>query len=238
MKLVQAVALMAKVSRREASELIKKGLVTLNGQLAENYSQEINPNSDKVKIRNQKPNKKLLTVKKYFAFYKPRGVISTLAKQSNTIREVVEKINIPNLKPIGRLDAESEGLMILTNDGELINKLSHPSSHIEKVYSVTISGLKKDQQLEHLSKFLKINSNERFKNKIVLEVTLHEGQNRQIRRACAQAGLYVERILRIAIGNVKLNNIHPRLKVGEWKELTSKPFFEDFNARQRNPRVT
>jgi 23S rRNA pseudouridine2605 synthase len=246
MKLSQVVVLATGLARRKAVELIKYGSVKVNNEIALEYSRLINCQKDKVEIQDYKFSlpalKEKSSEKHYFIYYKPKGVEVTLKeglsehnsqkdnyrndnsihKKLNTLQGVISEIGIPNLKPVGRLDLDSEGLLLLSNDGDFINKLTHPKYHVPKIYKVWVNGLKNSsensQQVKFLNDSFNLLSIESEENdSIVLEIELREGKNRQIRRICAQAGLYVKRILRISIGEVKLN----KLKLGEWKVLNN-----------------
>lgn len=228
MKLVQALALHLEIPRRQAAEMIDLGLVKVNGQVCLAYSAPFDLNKDRLEVSENKSNRPAKEVKKktpislessyqkkYVALYKPRGVITSLDGKGNSLNDIVRQIGFPNLKPVGRLDAESEGLLLLTDDGQFINHLTHPRHGVSKIYKVWASGYKETKQLEFLEKLLTVVKFKEQKPGITLEIRLQEGQNRQIRRACAQAGLFVERILRIAIGAVELGKLNP----GEWKIL-------------------
>lgn len=213
MKLIQAVALLCKCSRREAEQLIDRNLVKVNGQIITQYSFAVDSEKEKIEIQGFKTQKNDLEEKYYFAFHKPKGLEVSLNGHSNSMSPIIQKIGVNNLKPVGRLDFDSEGLLLLTNDGEFLHKLTHPKFHIPKIYKVWVEGLKEQSQLNSLGRFLRV-KNRNFEEQ-TLELELREGQNRQIRRSCAQVGLYVKRILRTGIGAVQLGE----LKAEHWTPL-------------------
>ncbi|MDX1920654.1 MAG: pseudouridine synthase, partial [Candidatus Caenarcaniphilales bacterium] len=213
MKLVQAVALLRQIPRREASKLIDDEMVKVNGQPATSYSLEIDEERDSIEIGNRKYNIKVKK-NKLFAYYKPKGIISTLAEGKNTLLPVVQKMGTPNLKPIGRLDAESEGLLLLTNDGDFINSILHPSKHVPKIYKVIASGFKDPEQKRALAALVKLRNFSVDRERVTFEVELEEGKNRQVRRACSAAGMHAEKLVRISIGAVQLGDLKP----GSWIE--------------------
>ncbi len=221
MKLVQAVASITGLSRRRATVLIDEGKVFVNGKPCSQYSLEVDEKKDKIEIKNLeseilKSKRTILSTRKhYFAFHKPKGIETTLNGKRNSISPFILKIGIPSLKPVGRLDLDSEGLLLLSDDGDFIYKMTHPSHEISKIYEVWIKGLQSEEQLNYLKEEFILKEKHKHPhipgcNILILE--LKEGKNRQIRRTCAKCGLFVERILRIAIGNVQLN----KLKPGEW----------------------
>ena len=158
---------------------------------------------------------------------KPRGYLCATSddRGRKCVTELVDGISA-RIYPVGRLDLISEGMLLLTDDGELKNRLTHPSHSIEKVYRVKVGGEVSDAQLETLRSELVIDGykiqpvevipGEHDESGTVLKMTLREGRNRQIRKMCEEAGLTVKRLSRVSIGNLKLN----RLPVGKWRYLT------------------
>ncbi len=211
-------------SRRKAEEMIKKEKVLVNGKVA-HIGDKINPDRDKVTVNGRKIDN---TIKKYYIMlYKPRGYVSTMSDELN--RKCVTQLtcNIPaRVYPIGRLDKDSEGLLLMTNDGDFANAVIHPSKHIEKKYRVTVKPKITEDQLIKLSSGMEIDGYKTEPAKItviksesertVLEIILKEGRNRQIRKMCEQVGLTVARLKRISIGQLKLG----MLQTGKWRELT------------------
>ena len=219
------------MSRRAAEEEIGKGNVTVNGVTAE-IGQKIDPKKDKI-LWNDKPittDEKKRTV--CVLLNKPRGYVTTLSDERGrkTVAELVSDVGM-RLYPIGRLDLESEGLLLMTNDGALTNRLTHPKEDIPKIYHVVVAGNLTDGQLQHLSSPMTIDGYklrpvtvtvlDRRKSKTgkdctVLEMVLYEGRNRQIRKMCEQTHLSVLRLKRVAIGAISLHGV----RVGEWRYLT------------------
>ncbi len=213
------------MSRRTAEEEIKKGLVRVNGEIAE-LGTRIIPIVDIVEYKGRQilPS---ATDKTYILLNKPRGFVTTLSdeKGRHTVAELVADVGV-RLYPVGRLDMDSDGLLILTDDGELTNRLTHPKHEIPKIYHVTLKGAPTPEQLATLSSPLVIDgykimavrtdviSNDAHET--VIKMTLFEGRNRQIRKMCEIAGLKITRLCRVAIGSVALGS----LAVGKWRRLT------------------
>ena len=210
-------------SRRKAEELIAEGRVKVNGRVA-SIGDKVDPIRDNVQVRGKVI--RVNTEKKYIMLHKPRGFVTTMSDELDRkcVAELVKDLPIRVL-PVGRLDRNSEGLLIMTNDGELANKLTHPSSHVNKTYRVTVNGKVSDEQMEILTSALVIDDYKiqpvavsisgEDESGTVLKMTLFEGRNRQIRKMCEAAGLTVKRLSRISIGNLKLDG----LPVGKWRYL-------------------
>lgn len=211
-------------SRRKAEELIVEKAVKVNGRAAK-LGDKINPKKDLVTVRG----KKIIAEKRkyYIMLHKPRGFITTMEDEMGRkcVKMLVEDVGA-RVYPVGRLDRESEGLLIMTNDGELANALTHPSHHIPKTYRVTIRPGVTDSQLEMLKNGIMIDGKktaptdvrviEKQENRTVLEFILYEGRNRQIRKMCEALGIEVARLKRTAISTLKLG----MLPQGKWRELT------------------
>jgi 23S rRNA pseudouridine2605 synthase len=212
-------------SRRRAEEMILAGRVTVNGRKAE-LGVSVNPKTACVAVdghaleRNRDKHV-------YIMLYKPRGYVTTMEDRhaARTVAELVAD-RPERLFPVGRLDKDSEGLLLMTNDGQLANALTHPSRHIPKVYRVTIRGTVCEEAQDKLSLGMEIDGKMTLPltlrvlvaepDRTVLEFTLREGRNRQIRRMCEALGLEVLRLKRTAIGMLKLG----MLPAGQWRELT------------------
>jgi 23S rRNA pseudouridine2605 synthase len=159
----------------------------------------------------------------YLLLNKPRGIVCT-AKDEKGRRNVTDLVSSVGVRvyPVGRLDMDSEGLLLLTDDGELTNRLTHPRHEIPKIYRVWVSPAPTAKQLEQLNSPMEIDGYRLLPVKTEqidgaeLEMTLYEGRNRQIRKMCEQLGLTVTSLRRIAIGAITLGN----LKSGTWKRLT------------------
>jgi len=211
------------MSRRAAEEKIKQGAVTVNGTVAE-LGQKINPDVDIVECDGKRILPKTHE-KIYVLLNKPRGFVTTLSdeKGRKTVTELLLGINT-RVYPVGRLDMDSDGLLLLTNDGELTNRLTHPRHEIPKIYRVTVREHVTDEHLARIRepmlidgyKILPVATRLVEKSPDVLEMTLYEGRNRQIRKMCEQVGLNITRLCRVAIGDISLGS----LEVGKWRYLT------------------
>ena len=216
------------LSRRAAEKEIADGKVKVNGEPAY-LGQRIDPNVDVVeykgKILRPASNDKICVM-----LNKPRGFVTTLSDEKGrpTVSTLVSDAG-RRLYPIGRLDMDSDGLLLLTDDGELANKLTHPRHEIPKIYRVTVKGEVNENTLALLRSPLEIDGYKilpvetsliwqaKDKKESILEMKLYEGRNRQIRKMCALAELTVKRLSRIAIGKLTLGD----LPEGKWRILTS-----------------
>lgn len=213
------------MSRRAAEEEIKMGRVKVNGSVAE-LGLRIDPERDVVEYRGRriKPSDKERIC---ILLNKPRGFVTTLSdeKGRRTVADLVASVG-RRVYPIGRLDMDSDGLLLLTDDGELANRLTHPRHEIPKIYHVTVSGEVSAEQLSKLCAPMALDGYEILpvKSEVIsrdgrsttLEMTLYEGRNRQIRKMCEAVGLRISRLCRVAIGELELG----ALEVGRWRELT------------------
>lgn len=213
------------MSRRAAEEEIKNGNVSVNGHVAE-LGMKINPKKDTVSYKNKRITyeKKAYT---YIMMNKPRGYLSSTSddRGRKCVTDLLSGIDA-RVYPVGRLDLISEGMLLLTDDGELKNRLTHPSHSLPKIYRVKVSGDVNEEQYNTLTspmiidgykiKPVSVTVGESDESGTVLKMTLLEGRNRQIRKMCEQVGLTVKRLSRISIGNLKLNS----LPVGKWRHLT------------------
>ena len=212
------------MSRRAAEQRITEGRVSVNGETA-SLGCNIMPGRDVVEIDGVriKPIEKHLTV----MLNKPRGYVTTLSDElgRKTVAELVESYGV-RLNPVGRLDRDSEGLLLMTNDGELLNHLTHPRYSLPKLYRVTVGSAATPEQIARLRAPMTIDGYrlQRVGLKIVraeesrtvFEMTLHEGRNRQIRRMCAQCDLEVLRLQRVREHCLELGT----LPSGRWRYLT------------------
>lgn len=211
-------------SRRKSEELIAAGKVKVNGETA-HIGDKVDPKRDQVTVEGRKvrQEKELL----YIMLHKPRGFISTMSDEMDRkcVAELVSDVGV-RVYPVGRLDRDSEGLLLFTNDGAFANNMTHPSRHVSKVYRVTIRPDITEDQVAQMMAGMMIDGRktlpaevrvlQKFDDRTVLEVTLVEGRNRQIRKMCEALGLEVARLKRTAVGPVKLG----MLKQGKWRELT------------------
>lgn len=213
------------MSRRAAELEIKKGNVTVNGEVAE-IGMRVNPETDVI-AHLGKEIRPLSTENVYVMLNKPRGIVTTMSDEKGryTVADLVKGVGA-RVYPVGRLDMDSDGLLLLTNDGNLANTLTHPRHDIPKIYRVTVEGEISDEALSLLRSPLVIDEYEilpvkvdvisREKECSILKMTLFEGRNRQIRKMCDIAQLKIKRLCRIAIGEVKLGE----LEVGKWRFLS------------------
>ena len=205
-------------SRRAAETILDAGRVTVNGQTAK-VGDRADPERDKIRVdgRPLPP----LDRRTYLVLNKPRGYVTTLSdeKGRRTVAQLVAGCGA-RVWPVGRLDLDSEGLLILTDDGELTQKLLHPSHEVEKEYHVWVEG-DVEKALPILRGPLSLDgvplhpAQVKILDAGVLSVTIHEGRNRQVRRMCAAAGLEVKRLIRIREGSLHLGH----LKAGTWRFL-------------------
>ena len=215
-------------SRRACEDFITAGRVRVNGQIA-TLGQKADPAIDKITV-DGKPiaSAEALT---YIALYKPRMVLSTVEAERNDDRQTVrDLVEIPqHVYPVGRLDFESEGLVLMTNDGELTNRLTHPRFGHTKEYRVLLAKRPEKDQLEAWKRGVVLEDSYKTAPADVrfeaaqgkgawVRVAMGEGRKRQIREICKQLGLPVVRIVRIRIGTLRLGNLKPR----QWRYLTIK----------------
>ena len=201
-------------SRRTAETMITAGRVTVNGMVAA-LGDSADPEVDQICIDGvplPKSEEKI-----YLILHKPRGYVTTLSDEQGrkTVAELVSAVGV-RVYPVGRLDLDSEGLLLMTNDGEAANALMHPSHVVDKVYHVEASGRDLEQAAETIRGITDLDGERVSPAKVEildarhLSVTIHEGKNRQVRRLCAKAGLTVHRLKRVAEGALKLGNLPPR----------------------------
>ena len=207
-------------SRRAAEALIRDGRVTVNGQAA-SIGMSADPEKDLICIDGRPLPR--AGEKVYLMLHKPRGYVTTLSDEQGrrTVAELVSGVGT-RVYPVGRLDLDSEGLLLLTNDGEAANALMHPSHDVCKVYRVTVSGAPLEAAAETMRAVTDLDGEAVRPAQVeildddILSVTIREGKNRQVRRLCAKAGLKVHRLVRVAEGDLRLGNL-PR---GKWRYLT------------------
>ena len=212
------------MSRRAAEEEIKNGNISVNGHVA-TPGTKVDPKNDVITSRGKRIRyeKREYT---YIMMNKPRGYLSSTSDDRG--RKCVTDLLVgveARVYPVGRLDLISEGILLLTDDGELKNRLTHPSHEIPKVYRVKVGGRVSPEQLDILTsplvidgykiKPVTVNVTGEDESGTVLKMTLFEGRNRQIRKMCEAAGLTVKRLARVSIGNLKLDG----MPVGKWRYL-------------------
>ena len=213
-------------SRRKAEEMITQGKVKINGKTA--VLGDKVTSADKVTLSGRRivmPK----THYRYTMLNKPRGFVTTMSDERGRkcVAELVSNVG-ERVYPIGRLDKDSEGLLIFTNDGEFANKVMHPRNNIYKIYRVTVRPSISEDQLVKLETGVELDGKKtapaivhvvhQEPGRVLLEMILHEGKNREIRRMCDAVGLEVARLKRTQIGGVKMG----MLKQGDWRDLTEK----------------
>lgn len=226
MRLQRMVALASELSRRAAEVAIEKGLVTVGGEVVRTLGTTVDPIRDRVCLRG-----KVLRIegqRNYLAFNKPRGCIVTKSDPRNrpTIWEYLkgwrEKLN-----SVGRLDFYSEGLLLLTDDGDFLNRLTHPRHEVWKVYHVRVQGIPSTSTMKMLREGVMLSDGKTLPAKVqridkgdpnaLMEIGIKEGRNRQVRRMFDSVGHAVTRLKRVAIGPVKLGRLRP----GQWRRLSA-----------------
>ena len=223
-RLQKIIAASGYCSRRAAEKLIQEGKVSVNGTLAV-LGDVADDENDLIRIEN-KPLPKY-GKRTYIMLNKPRGYITAMSddRGRKTVAELTSDAG-DRVFPVGRLDYDSEGLLIMTNDGELAHKLMHPSSNIKKTYETRVKGKDIENAVKTLRSPLVIDGYHINPAEVkllsltedgaLLAITISEGKNRQIRKMCEQAGLEVIRLKRISEGSLKLGS----LAVGKWRKLT------------------
>ncbi len=213
-------------SRRASAQLIQDGRVTVNAETITEPGHAVDTAKDKVTVDGDAI--ALPSGKRTIVMYKPRGYIcSSSSAQGKTVFDLIEGID-ERLFPVGRLDKDSEGLLLLTDDGDLANRLTHPSYGHRKRYEVTVSGAVTEKALTTLNGPMAIDDyqtrpahvtlekqrKESGKSQLVIE--LKEGRNRQIRKMCEAVGLRIHRLVRTRVQELTLTGLHP----GQWRDLT------------------
>ena len=225
-RLQKVIAQAGIASRRKAEELIKDGKVKVNGEVIKELGTKVSE-SDKVEVNNKPIEKE---TKEYYLLNKPRGVITTTNDEHGrkTVTDLIE--TSARIYPVGRLDYDTTGAILLTNDGEFANILMHPSNKIDKVYLAKLEGIIKAEQINALKNGVMLDDvlvkASRVKLKKVnqenltsmVEITIHEGKNHQVKRMFESVGFHVEKLTRERIGIFDINN----LKSGQYRKLTPK----------------
>lgn len=211
-------------SRRKSEELIRNRVVKVNGLVAQ-LGDKVDPHKDKVTVHGKAVHP--VKEKCYLMLHKPRGYVTTMSDEqgrkcvADLVKDAPAKVY-----PVGRLDRDSEGLLLMTNDGEFSNRLMHPRSHVSKSYRVTVRSSVTEDMLTQLMTGVVLDGRktapcevevlEKREDRTVLKFVLYEGRNREIRRMCEAVGLEVLRLKRIAVDTLKLG----MLPQGKWRELT------------------
>lgn len=205
-------------SRRGADRLIKAGRISVNGRLGQ-LNDDVS-DADDVKVNGRRVSSQRL---RYILLYKPAGYITTLKDPENRVK-VTDLIKIDErVVPVGRLDFNTTGALLLTNDGELANKLMHPSREVDKVYEAEVEGTITDEILNRLSIGVKLEDGKTAPAKAkkladnTVELTIHEGRQHQVKRMLAAVGLDVKKLHRSKYGPLGLDGLKP----GRWRELSA-----------------
>lgn len=212
-------------SRRKAEQLITEGKVKVNGEVITNLGTKVNPNKDVIYYNNNII--KISSKKIYILLNKPEKYVTTVDDQFNrpTVIELLHSVS-ERIYPVGRLDYNTSGLLLLTNDGDLTYKITHPKHCIRKIYIAKVKGTPQEASLEKLRKGIVIDSYKtapakvkilsKSKNNTILQISIYEGRNRQVRKMCEAIGHPVISLKRIAIGNIFLGD----LPIGQYRSLT------------------
>ena len=219
-------------SRRKCEEYITDGRIKVNGKIINELGTKVNPEKDEIYFDDKKIENKEELV--YILLNKPIGYVTTAKDQFN--RDTV--MNLIKIKervvPVGRLDMYTSGALLLSNDGNFVYKITHPKHEINKTYTVTLKGIVTKEDVEKLEKGVdiggyttkpakvKILKTDIEKNISRIEITIHEGKNRQVRKMCEAIGKKVQALHRTKIGNISVKT----LKIGQWRYLTKKEIEE------------
>ena len=232
-------------SRRKCEELIQQGLVKVNGKIITELGTKVNPNTDIVEYNGKKVQK--VANKVYLLLNKPIGYVTTVKDQfdRDSVLDLVKDVK-ERVVPVGRLDMYTSGALLLSNDGDFVNKITHPSNEIEKTYNVTVIGKVTDEDIAKLQngvqievegenyttkkakvKILKIDEE---KNLSRIQIAIHEGKNREIRKMCEAIGKKV-----LALHRSKISNLSAKdLRLGKWRYLTQKEVDDILNLAKKN----
>lgn len=215
-------------SRRAAEKMMEEGLVRVNGKIAKEPGTKVDPDHDAVTVRGKLA--KVALKKSYYLFYKPVGCLTTVKddKERITIFHYLKGLK-EKVVPVGRLDFNSEGLLLLTNDGELAHAMTHPSRHLVKTYHVRVRGIPPENKLKKLEGGFILDDGEKaapLKATLIrttgknawIQFELREGKYRQIRRMCEKIGHTVSKLKRVEIGPLKCAGLRP----GEYRHLEQK----------------
>jgi 23S rRNA pseudouridine2605 synthase len=227
MRINRALALAGFGSRRKAEELVKEGRVKINGKVVTELSVQVDVNRDKIEV----DSKSIRTMElAYYALYKPRDVVTTMSDERGRecVADLIKTLGVKEkVKPVGRLDRRSEGLLILTNDGALAAKLTHPSIGVKKHYQVSMDRFIKDADIEAfssgielsdgLARFDSIELYREHPSSVSYLIVVSEGRNRLIRRLLGAREYKVKRLVRVEMGGVRLSGLH----AGQIRKLTN-----------------
>ena len=216
-------------SRRAAERLIAEGRVTVNGRTVAAMGVKADPSADDIRVDGRRL--KLAERRRYLLLYKPAGVVTTRAdpQRRTTVIDLLAGVR-EYVYPVGRLDYDSEGLLLLTNDGDLAARLTHPRHGVERSYEALVSGMPDSEAIERLRTGIPLDGRRTRPAEVtllndrrrggdgVLRITIREGRNRQVRRMCEAVGHPVQKLKRVRIGPIG----DRRLRAGEWRDLTER----------------
>jgi 23S rRNA pseudouridine2605 synthase len=229
-------------SRRAIEEMVVQGRIAVNGRIVTSLPVMVDPQRDKVTVDNEniRVGQRVDAERVYILMNKPKGVYTTNVAQGEQTRAIdLLPAGFPyRVFPVGRLDAESKGLLLLTNDGDLTNKLTHPRFGIAKTYRITVDGLMEPREVQELEKGVwlsdprtgkgfktgrsRIKIVKRGHDRSVIDITVNEGRNQHVRRMLARVGHKVRELIRIKMGPLSLKDMEP----GEFRELTPRELRE------------
>lgn len=224
-RLQKIIASAGLMSRRAAEEAIRAGRVSCNGRIA-SLGETAEPGQDQICLDGLPvaPQEQ----KVYLMLHKPRGVVTSMNDEQGrrSVADLVKDVGA-RVYPVGRLDLDSEGLLLITNDGDFANRVMHPSHEVSKCYETWVKGSNVDAAVKSLGQPMRIDGYEirpatvRLLRRIseqeaLLSITIHEGRNRQVRKMCESVGLRVTRLLRVSEGSLRLGD----LPSGSWRSLT------------------
>ncbi|MBO8170641.1 MAG: rRNA pseudouridine synthase [Bacillaceae bacterium] len=219
-------------SRRKCEQLILDGKVKVNGTVVRELGIQVDPRKDLIEVNGKQIQ---LEQKSYILLYKPVGVITSVRdpRGRKTVIDLIGSVQ-ERVYPVGRLDYDTSGLLLLTNDGELAYRITHPRYELDKVYQVTVKGIPHIKTIERLKNGVELEdgvtapakvrilSKDVQKGQALLEMTIHEGRNRQIRRMCKAVGHPVKKLKRVQIAFLTLDGLKP----GEYRHLEKKEVTE------------
>lgn len=225
-RLQKVIAQSGVTSRRKAEELIKEGKVKVNGIVVTELGTKVS-SKDEIAVNDRIIEKE---AKEYYLLNKPRGVVTTTSDDKNR-KTVMDYINTEaRIYPVGRLDYDTTGALLLTNDGEFANILMHPNNQVDKVYLAKLNGIIKGEEINQLkngvmiddtlvkASRVKLKKVDPTKNTSMVEITIHEGKNHQVKRMFEAVGFLVDKLTRERIGIFQIKD----LKSGEYRKLTPK----------------
>ncbi len=214
-------------SRRKCEEIILNGRVSVNGSVVTELGYKVDATNDQIEVDGRTLQREQ---KRYILFYKPTGVITSVTDPQGrpVVNDFFSKTFSERLFPVGRLDYDTEGLLIMTNDGKLTHALTHPSHEWNKTYETTVKGIISEESIERLRRGVMLEDgmtypalvkrlhNDQGGRLSLIEMTIHEGRNRQVRRMCDAVGHPVIKLLRTRIGFLTIGQLEP----GDYRELT------------------